>query len=273
LSFVTPMTKRIFLSLVLLLGVTIISLGNRVVNRSLGSAPWSVSNPSGLTACYEADTAGSYVTPNPITSWADTSATNLALVATSAASPVFVDAQINGKPIARFTNDDSLATASAQTGSTWFGATNLTIFAVISTSSNSLNPLFSWEPTPSTNTVHSYLSYTDDTLYFRAVADAEAVTASEPVGWHTGYHLVELTRDGTGSGSSIVVDGVSIGTGTISSSLNTAATAKLILGETVTAVTTSGWIGDLASLLIYNRTLTADEKTTVRTYLNTKYGL
>lgn len=258
----------------LMAGGTVTGL-TTVANLTLATeaaTPWSTSYPTGLTALFEADTAGAYSNDDPVTSWADTSATNVPATTTSAANPVFKTAMVNGLPIVRFSGTHALGTA-AVAGSTWFSTNRITIFVVLSSAgaTSSTSPTFSWIGS-ATDTVHAFLDYGGDgKLYFRH-ADATGISVAKPDGFNIGFHSVRLTRGALSAGE-IMVDGASLVTGTFPNVLAITPTAPLFIGSNSAAATSIGFSGDIATIMIYNRELTAEETTAVNLRNNTKYGL
>jgi hypothetical protein len=252
---------RFFVSLLISLAFLAQTPGAIIVVRgpfvtSSGVQAWTTSYPTGLTACYLADTHSGVADGSSITSWTDTSATNIAATGVN----VPTKETVSTKAVLRFNGTDDKLETSSQAASTWFSANNATIFLLLAQPANSAGAMLFWESTASTNTVNIYATYSDGTLYWRHDNDTEGLSVAKPSGYNTGFHTVICRRNGTTS-ASISVDGSNLTTGSMATSLNTAPSSVLILGYQ--------FAGDVKAILIYNRVLTTDEETSVINKLNT----
>lgn len=196
------------------------------------------------------------------------------------ATPTLQINELNGKPVARFDGvDDYMEAFTNPLGSDLCGPQAQTVFVVQrQTSTDGASTTYNWDPTGAgTNILSTHLAYADNVLYYDtgdAVADTGRLRANRPLGWVDTWHIVEMVRDGGTTNSAYIIDGNPITaylkqpTGTF----NGAVTGVFRLGEHA-SLGPHIFQGDIAELIMFNRTLSTTERTQVRDYLKSRWGI
>lgn len=191
--------------------------------------------------------------------------------ATTANKPTLRLSQLNGLPALQLDGGDFLTRASVSLSS--LVATNAaTIFAVLyQTDSDAQNALLGIYAPSLANSFNILATY-ENVVYFD-LGDANSggrISVAQPSGWDNAYHTLELYRSGT-SGV-IRSDGVDLlSSSGFTDTLDVTQVGTLYIGGAAVAVVLH--TGYFVELIIYNRALTTDERTSVRGYLSTRTGL
>jgi hypothetical protein len=197
---------------------------------------------------------------NRVNTWADASGyTNTALQTIQAYQPLYIANAINGKPTFRFDGVDDRMDIAGLTGN----MNQYTFVMVIrprglADYNQSIGALGGWGQ-------FLFHSAANGAVYCGTGVpgrlNAPAATMTDSV-----TQLFTFTYPGTSTAANLYRNGVSVATGVLAQS--PAAWTGFILGS----INASTIKGDVPEVIIYNRVLTATERSTVENYLQTKYG-
>ena len=215
---------------------------------------------------------GAVVDGAPVSSW---SGVGVSASQAGSARPVFVAAGIGGKPSVRFDGvDDSLNLGSGFSDFT----SGLSVFVVSRSSvlTSGYKMLLLGNGAGSANVSLGRNGTSAGFQYFTTSAGGSYGWFGTPSGVVVNApQVVSVTQPGGAASSSVAatvsVNGSSVGSGSVFvppvQSRGTNYLGRSYWGG-------DGWFtGDIAEVLVYNRTLSAAETATVTDYLNTKYGL
>jgi hypothetical protein len=209
-------------------------------------------------------------TGSVVTSWRERGAYGHTVAQPDIAKrPLLAPAALNGKPVLRFDGvDDSLRGTAF--GSTLFKSNAVSILIVQCQAANHPeNATLAWNPDDFANQVSLRLAFDGRLLFDYGDPTAGArVSATQPVGWGDNYHLVEAYRDAA-SRAAIRVDGLELAKRSLAGRLQLDVAGSLAVGGD--DYTFLG--GEVAEIIVYNRTLTPVEQRLVQLYLVAKYGL
>jgi hypothetical protein len=217
------------------------------------------------------DTAGS--TPatadgTTIARWNDGSANALNVTQSTAGSRPTLKTNIkNGLPILRFDGGDSLTRASVL-GSLLFDTNAAYIVMVWKQLGSAANHAsLTWDATDTGNGVNIHATFGNDLYYdFGSTGGGGRITGGQPVGWDDQWHIVECYR--SAATGLIIVDGVTVVSGTFSDALDNSLSAILNIGGGRGTPMT----GDLGEIRVYKTPLSAGGRTAMRAYLTDKWG-
>lgn len=217
----------------------------------------------------------------PITVWEDSGPNDYHLGASGATSPGIYVGERNGKPVVRFDGTtDHMVTGALITGSDLAGPQAQTVFLVHKQlSTDGMSVSYGWDSSgTSVNVLGAHLSWSpDNVLYYDTGAAAAPgdgrLRANRPEPWPDTWHIVEMVRDGMTGSYTIEGNPVSSYLQLPTGTFNPAGISALGVGGDRTGATLSLFQGDIAELIIYNRTLTVAERDTVRNYLKLKWGI
>ncbi len=229
---------------------------------SITGVGWQCGLPSvpAPTAWYR---ASSFSTST--STWVDSSANHLDLQA--AGSPSINTSGLNGQPTVVLPGGSYFASSSGVPGTIWGAGTTGKVFAVLKQSGSSpYNTAFSW----ASNGSNRFLLHATwgGVIYFQDGAGCcspnNTTAATEPSGWNDTFHLLEVTN------GMISVDGISL---TVTyqggaTPLDTTQPATLYVGNDIFG---NIFHGEIAEIVAYNRSLSANEEQSVNAYLNQKY--
>lgn len=216
---------------------------------------------AGLAAWYNASALVGLSNGDPVTTWTDSSGNGLNV--TAVGSPTYDADALNGQPAVSFGPGAYFALGGVS-GSNW-GASGADIFLVLEQNgANPNNTAFSWAPDSSDRfLVHATYA---DTLHFQYGSPFGDVNSPEPAGWDNTFNLVEASWNG--STGEISVDGALLATGNLTSSLNTALSATLYIGNDIFG---NNFQGQIAQIIVYNQALSPTDEQTVLNYLDAQY--
>lgn len=248
--------------------------GQAQARQSLHSVAvaFAPSDLAGLKAWYKADSLV-LNDADAVATWNDSSSGGLDLTqATSGNRPTYrATGGPNSKPAIQFTGTTptSLARASVAGSAIW-GANACHIFVVQKQSNvNDQNATFQWQSASSL--VRAYLTF-GDTLYFDygdASAGSGRRSVAQPGGWDNSWRMVQLIRESPNSGTLRIRDqGSELVNGSVTATIATGESATLNIGTGASSLT-----GHIAELIFYNVALSAGDRGSVETYLNSKYSL
>ncbi|MCP5500950.1 MAG: hypothetical protein H7A25_13665 [Leptospiraceae bacterium] len=126
-----------------------------------------------------------------------------------------------------------------------------------------------WQPGDNANRITLHLAFMGSLIYdFGSTTGRQYITA--PGNWVNNYHILEAYHD-TGSVSKTFIDGSELASDTFGGvTLDNTATLTLYIGGEGSCCYLEG---SIAELLVYNRSLTVEEKQKVQCYLSKKYNL
>jgi hypothetical protein len=204
----------------------------------------------------------------PVSIWEDSGPNDFHLGAAGAIRPTWQADERNGKAVMRFDGADDRMTTATILGEYLAGPSAQTIF-VVQRQLASASSTFNW-PGDGTSALNVHLPYSDNALYYDSgFYGSNRITATAPEPFRGTWHIVELVRDGTGG--AMVIEGNPLApTFALSGTFNPAAASAMTVGS---AGATLFMQGDLAEVIIFNRTLTPAERDTVRNYLKLKWGI
>ncbi|MEI6035137.1 MAG: immunoglobulin domain-containing protein, partial [Verrucomicrobiae bacterium] len=251
--------------------------GNMIAASNVASFSYTAIPGAGMMLWLRGD-AGVTQTNGTVSAWADQAGngTISATQATAASQPAFVSSGVNGKPVVRFDGtDDNLAFSDVPVNT----LTGMTIFMV---SANAINQApathanasaIFWSEASSWGTV--YLSPYQSKVNYRfgtgQVNNIPTYTRASSVGGN--FTITAAVHSGTSE--AVYADGTSVftATGKLAAIANTNSSGFLGRGNTNAGTPTSNYYfqGDIAEVIVYNRTLGAEELSQVNSYLSIKY--
>jgi hypothetical protein len=183
--------------------------------------------------------------------------------------PALVKNVLQGKSVLRFDGIDDALVGRVE-GPKLFAPTAGTVYIVQrQVAAKARNTTFTWQAPNYANWVNIHLTY-DDKLVFDfgdGGGGLGRIDVGQPAWWDQEYQVVELAReDATGT---IWAGGEELVRKDFRDTLDNGPTGDLIIGGATGAFLQ----GDIAEILIYSRGLPPQERTVVRDYLGTKYGL
>jgi hypothetical protein len=187
-----------------------------------------------------------------VPTWTDMS--GLGNHATAAGTPIYKTGGLNGRPVVRFNGASSFTTADL---SSQF-PTTATVFLVTTLSNDNAYTLVKANPG-----VDEWWRYDGNGNSYPGVFRGNRLEAYCPMP-NSGSHLFAVSS--SASAWEMAIDGASKGV----AGGNYNAGGALVIGNGSSG---GGLNGDIAEVIIYNRTLTAGEADQVGAYLATKYGL
>ncbi len=247
------------------------------------SAPsFSPKDVAGCVLWLYADTIG-LSDNDPVSTWTDLSGNSNNATQSSTARPTYKKAVQNGRAVLRFdgSNDFMEVANSSIVG----GGTGMTIFIVVKQATLALNKvvLCKWDyNTQGTFAVQTSDASTDETMMYTADNcgdDGSDHQNSIDADLTTDFYVLEYVFDGT---QSINADKVKIyrngtllstsTTGTLTSTL-TSCSANLLIGKFGGVVTGREFNGDMGEIAIYISALGSTDRTNIRNYLKSHWGL
>jgi len=144
----------------------------------------------------------------------------------------------------------------------------VSVFAVVRQKWQSkVNTIVAWEAPNYKNHMALLTSYNNKFLIdYGHASEGGRVSANQPEGWDDEWHVLEFAR--AGNLSTVKVDGESVEMGEFGESLEVDALGVLSVG----AVPKLAFGGEIAEVLVYNRTLSTGEQKSVTDHLGVKYG-
>lgn len=204
--------------------------------------------------------------------WQDSGPNNLKMDATGAAPAYIVNGQ-NNLPVVRFPGAVAKMVTAPVLGSKLCGYDVQTVFVVQKQFAAQGETTYSWDSSGGfTNETAAHLKHSNHTLYFinGSALGTGLSYGLAPEPWVGLWHLVEMSRNG--SAASIVADDVPlVGLAQATTGFDGSPSVPLYLGARGAAGASEFLNGDLAELIIYNRYLSTEERTTVRNYLHEKW--
>ena len=182
--------------------------------------------------------------------------------------PAFHSEGINGQPAIVFDGEDDILSGTAN-GATLLDSTAASLFLVMKQDGGSRNnAVFGWESDSHRNHLDLLFTYNNVLLFdYGNASDGGRISGAQPERWDNNWHLVEVYRDGpTGR---VAVGGVTVFEGEFTDDLAVDVDGTLSIG----GVGTLHHGGAVAEVLVYNRTLSAEEVATVRTIIANKFDL
>ena len=182
--------------------------------------------------------------------------------------PAFHSEGINGQPAIVFDGEDDILSGTAN-GATLLDSTAASLFLVMKQDGGSRNnAVFGWESDSHRNHLDLLFTYNNVLLFdYGNASDGGRISGAQPERWDNNWHLVEVYRDGpTGR---VAVGGVTVFEGEFTDDLAVDVDGTLSIG----GVGTLHHGGAVAELLVYNRTLSAEEVATVRNIIANKFDL
>jgi len=182
--------------------------------------------------------------------------------------PTLVADAVNGKPALLFDGEDDVLARADVAGANLLSPDEVSVFAVVRQKWQSkVNTVVAWEAPNYKNHMALLTSYNNKFLIdYGHASEGGRVSADQPEGWDDEWHVLEFAR--AGNLSTVKVDGESVEMGEFGDSLEVDASGMLSVG----AVPKLAFGGEIAEVLIYNRTLSAGEQKSVTDHLGVKYG-
>ncbi|MAP52807.1 MAG: hypothetical protein CMO48_04680, partial [Verrucomicrobiales bacterium] len=182
--------------------------------------------------------------------------------------PTLVAEALNGKPALLFDGEDDVLARVDVAGADLLSPDEVSVFAVVRQKWQSkVNTIVAWEAPNYKNHMALLTSYNNKFLIdYGHASEGGRVSANQPEGWDDEWHVLEFAR--AGNLSTVKVDGESVEMGEFGGSLEVDASGMLSVG----AVPKLAFGGEIAEVLIYNRTLSAGEQKSVTDHLGVKYG-
>jgi hypothetical protein len=228
----------------------------------------------GLRLWMDADDASTITIATGVSQWLDKSgAGNHVTQASTTLQPVVLAGALNGRSVLRFDgSNDTLTRANASLNDLGLGATDITVFTVALNDDNSGN---------TTEGIVAVYTVTDNQRGWGAmkasgnmafvVSNDGALPGDRPqvaAGAANNYYMTYFNYSSpTGTVIHNGTTDTASETGTI---FNTP--SDLYVGS-FGSEALPRWDGNIAEILVYNRTLSAGERTEVEAYLSTKWGL
>ncbi|MCH2609359.1 MAG: Ig-like domain-containing protein, partial [Pedosphaera sp.] len=182
--------------------------------------------------------------------------------------PAFHSEGINGQPGVVFDGSDDILSGTAN-GATLLDSTAASLFLVMKQDGGSRNnAVFGWESDSHRNHLDLLFTYNNVLLFdYGNASDGGRISGAQPERWDNNWHLVEVYRDGaTGR---VAVGGVTVFEGEFFDDLAVDVEGTLSIG----GVGTLHHGGAVAEVLVYNRTLSAEEVAKVRNIIANKFDL
>ena len=182
--------------------------------------------------------------------------------------PTLVAEALNGKPALLFDGEDDVLARVDVAGADLLSPDEVSVFAVVRQKWQSkVNTIVAWEAPNYKNHMALLTSYNNKFLIdYGHASEGGRVSANQPEGWDDEWHVLEFAR--AGNLSTVKVDGESVEMGEFGESLEVDALGVLSVG----AVPKLAFGGEIAEVLVYNRTLSTGEHKSVTDYLGVKYG-
>jgi hypothetical protein len=236
----------------------------------VSQAAFTFTDPDGLW--FHADdpaTLNKDATTGVVSNWTDdsTGGPNVSLAAGGTA-PVWSANVQNGQPAVTFSGSGNLSASSVVASSFLTAGNQSSTYLVLRPTSSAAATFLGWLDASQgvNNLVQS--SQTSTLNYVEGNNNSGGkVTGTFPGDWLNNWHVVSMIRNG--SSGIIRVDGVQVGSGTFTSSLNTSGTGTLALGGSFPPG--DYFTGDIAEVLLY-RSGTTDVSGT-ELFLGAKYGI
>lgn len=204
-----------------------------------------------------------------VASWQDRTGFSRVLAQDDAElQPVRVAGELSGMPVVRFDGSDDWLGADAF-GQGMFGPSSSTLFVVQrQNSSSTFNTTVTWNAPNSLNKVTLHFTFNDELLFdYGNASEGGRLSGPQPDLWDDTVHLIAASR--SGATASVSMDNVNILTGTFEDDLDNTVSGELLVG----GGGGGSFGGDVAEILVYSRTLTADETRQVTDFLGGKYGI
>jgi hypothetical protein len=221
-----------------------------------GSGSGSVPGP-GLHLWLRADVGVTTTGSGTVSQWNDQSgnARNATMTVTTR-QPSFVSGALNGRPVLRFFGAQSMNLLTPS---------QPTLFSVFVVGKNSLTTeSFSMILGPGGSSPNNQLRWDDGTHALFVTQNAGTITTSA-IGNTRVYHALSARYDGA------TMTFYRDGSATSSSSFSTS--SPWTIASVGSWYSTNFMTGDLAEVIIYDRALSESERSSVNTYLRSKYGL
>lgn len=194
-----------------------------------------------------------------VATWADKSGNNYDVTALTGEQPVYGSALLNGYKILSFDgiNDRLTNLTTSLTG------TDMTMYVIFRRTSNTgREALLDLGSNPDRNAIFINEGGTDKYNYYLNGSFYNTTTTY----FYTTYKMVSMTQSGTSL--NMWVDGAS---GLSATTATRTATTGITIGDDSTS---GDWLqGDIAEVLIYDHSLTSDERHDMENYLAKKWGL
>jgi hypothetical protein len=218
-----------------------------------------------------------------VTSWSDSSGLgNDAAQATGTKQPSYQTNEVNGLPVVQFDgNSDDLAITNANALSVLNAASGLTVFTVCAPSTVNANTrqLINWSTDGATNTNRfkygQRLTGSGVWALSSRILNADTQINNEGSATSTGYHILGAIMDYSANSATMRLDGAVDATGAAGTAAGTTTAANslaLTIGSRADGAA-EFWLGNIAEIITYDRTLTGGEIATIESYLTTKYAL
>ena len=242
-------------------------VNSTVTTANIQSDPNSLPVPrNGLSLWLKSD-FGPILSGTKVTQWSDLSGganANDAFQSTNTKRPTLAAGAINGYPAVNFNGTSQYLNLSN-------GLSELTsgfaCFAVMKPSNATIATLFTTGNSGPSDLVSLQTNNT------QAQFNAWNSTSSSSLATGTGalslnkFQALDVVHNGAGS-ASIVVNNVSVASGTVQNLLNTSRTQNYIGTDNTI---TNWWKGQLAELLVYSRTVATSERAAIEAYLSSRY--
>lgn len=196
----------------------------------------------------------------------------------------FNGSAVNGHAAMTFDGVDDYyrTTAAATSGTTPFGNATTQFWVIKPTYSANHGALYTWADPADGSGNHTLVyapvrggSPTTDSIFFDSGGDSTGgrILCTVPADWNDNWHVLEVYRNPVASGGAgeIVVDGVSLVSGTFTDDLEATFTEYIYMPTYHSGFAL--WPGSLAEWCNYSRVLTSTERAGVRLGLMNKYGI
>jgi DMSO/TMAO reductase YedYZ molybdopterin-dependent catalytic subunit len=253
------------------------------VSPKATTAPEAPQTVSGLRLWLDASKITGLADGAAVTSWSDSSGLgNDAVQATGTKQPSYQTNEVNGLPVVQFDgNSDDLAITNANALSVLNAASGLTVFTVCAPSTVNANTrqLINWSTDGATNTNRfkygQRLTTSGVWALSSRILNADTQINNEGSATSTGYHILGAIMDYSANSATMRLDGAVDATGAAGTAAGTTTAANslaLTIGSRADGAA-EFWLGNIAEIITYDRTLTGGEIATIESYLTTKYAL
>ena len=182
--------------------------------------------------------------------------------------PKLIAEVINKKPALLFDGEDDVLARADVVGADLLSPDEVSVFVVVRQKWQSkVNTIVAWEAPNYKNHMALLTSYNNKFLIdYGHASEGGRISADQPEGWDDEWHVLEFAR--AGNLSTVKVDGEVVEMGEFGDTLEVDASGVLSVG----AVPKLAFGGEIAEVLVYNRTLSSDETKSVTQHLGVKYG-
>jgi hypothetical protein len=215
-------------------------------------------------------------TTNLVQQWNDISFTNGSANAfdvtqtTAASKPTWQSSVVNNMPVIRFDGTDDKLSKGSITGSTLVNDNELTVFFVQYQNSSSANNTTYHFGNAASEQFSAFFSFSNLLVFDHGnTSGGGRATQGQPSGWDNAFHVSNLVRT-TANNAWVFVDGTQVMNKTFSANFTGSSPGTFWVGM---SGSNNPLQGDIAELIMYRKSISAEERDKVTCYLSKKYGI